>query len=177
MGFADIKLGKDAPETINVVIEIPKGSHNKYEYDEEDHEIHLDRVYHSAVFSPTDYGFIPETRSEDGDHLDVLVLMSEPTFPGCVMKVKPIAILDMEDESGIDWKVIAVAVKDPHSKNINDLEDIEEHLKNEIKNFFEIYKTLEEGKWVKVKEWHGKEEAFKRINEASEVYKKESSNK
>jgi inorganic pyrophosphatase len=175
MGFSDIKLGKDAPEVINVVIEIPKGSHNKYEYDEEDHEIHLDRVYHSAVFSPTDYGFIPETRSEDGDHLDILVLLSEPTFPGCVMKVRPVAILDMEDESGIDWKVIGVAVKDPHSKNIKDLEDIEEHLKNEIKNFFEIYKTLEEGKWVKVKEWHGKEEALKRIKEASEVYKKESS--
>jgi len=177
MGFSDIKIGNDAPETLNVVIEIPKGSHNKYEYDEEDHEIHLDRVYHSAVFCPTDYGFIPETRSEDGDHLDVLVLMSEPTFPGCVMKVRPVAILDMEDESGIDWKVVAVAVKDPHSKNINDVDDIEEHLKNEIKNFFEIYKTLEEGKWVKVRNWYDKKETLKRIKEAQEVFKKESSGK
>jgi len=177
MGFSDIKLGKDAPEIVNAIIEIPRGSHNKYEYDEEDHEIHLDRVYNSAVFSPTDYGFIPETRSEDGDHLDILVLLSEPTFPGCVMKVRPIGILDMEDEAGIDWKVVAVALKDPHTKGIKDIEDVEEHLKKEIKNFFEIYKTLEEGKWVKVKEWHGRKEALKRINEASEVYKKESSKK
>jgi len=175
MGFSDIKLGKDAPETINVVVEIPKGSHNKYEYDEDDHEIHLDRVLHSAVFFPTDYGFVPGTRSEDGDHLDVLVLLSEPTFPGCVMKVRPIGILDMEDEGGIDWKLVAVAVKDPHSKNINDIEDVEEHLKKEIKNFFEIYKTLEEGKWVKVKDWHGKAEAQKRLMEAKDRFDKESS--
>jgi inorganic pyrophosphatase len=175
MGFSDIKLGKDAPEVINAVIEIPKGSHNKYEYDEEDHEIHLDRVLHSAVFFPTDYGFVPGTRSEDGDHLDVLVLLSEPTFPGCVMKVRPIGILDMEDEGGIDWKLVAVAVKDPHSKNINDIEDVEEHLVKKIKNFFEIYKTLEEGKWVKVKEWHGKKEAQKRLMEAKERFDKESS--
>ncbi len=175
MGFSDIKLGKDAPETINVVVEIPKGSHNKYEYDEDDHEIHLDRVLHSAVFFPTDYGFVPGTRSEDGDHLDVLVLLSEPTFPGCVMKVRPIGILDMEDEGGIDWKLVAVAVKDPHSKNINDIEDVEEHLKKEIKNFFEIYKTLEEGKWVKVKDWHGKDEAQKRLMEAKDRFNKESS--
>ncbi|MFC1625247.1 inorganic diphosphatase [Patescibacteria group bacterium] len=177
MGFSDIKIGKEAPEQLNVIIEIPKGSHNKYEYDEEDHEIHLDRVYHSAVFSPTDYGFIPETRSEDGDHLDILVLMSEPTFPGCVMKVRPIGILDMEDESGIDWKVIAVAVKDPHSNDIKDIKDVEGHLIKEIKNFFEIYKTLEEGKWVKVKDWHGKDEALKRIEEARERFNKESSGK
>jgi len=175
MGFSDIKLGKETPEVINAVIEIPRGSHNKYEYDEEDHEIHLDRVLHSAVFFPTDYGFVPGTRSEDGDHLDVLVLLSEPTFPGCVMKVRPIGILDMEDEGGIDWKLVAVAVKDPHSKNINDIEDVEEHLVKEIKNFFEIYKTLEEGKWVKVKEWHGKKEAQKRLMEAKERFDKESS--
>lgn len=177
MGFSDIKIGKEAPETLNVVIEIPRGSHNKYEYDEEDHEIHLDRVLHSAVFFPTDYGFVPETRSEDGDHLDILVLVSEPTFPGCVLKVKPIGILDMEDESGVDWKVIGVAVKDPHSKNINDIEEVEEHLRKKIKNFFEIYKTLEEGKWVKVRNWYGKEEALKRIREAKDRFEKESSEK
>lgn len=177
MGFPDIKLGQNAPETITVVIEIPKGSHNKYEYDEKDHEIHLDRVLHSALFFPSDYGFVPGTKSEDGDHLDVLVLLSEPTFPGCVMKVRPIGILDTEDESGTDWKLLAVSAKDPDYKNIKDIKDVDEHLKKKIKNFFETYKALEDGKWVKVKEWYGKEEALKRIMEAAEVYQKESSDK
>ena len=177
MGFSDIKIGKDAPEVLNVVIEIPKGSHNKYEYNEEDHEIYLDRVYHSAVFSPTDYGFIPETRSDDGDNLDVLIIISEPTFPGCVMKVRPIGVLDMEDEAGIDWKIIAVPVKDPRADGIKNIEDLGEHPRKEIKNFFEVYKTLEVGKWVKVKGWHGKDEEFKRIREAKEKFEKESSGK
>lgn len=174
MGLSKVKIGEDAPKEVNVVVEIPRGCPNKYEYSEEDHEIHLDRILHSAVFFPTDYGFIPETRSGDGDHLDIFVVVSEPTFPGCVLRVKPIGLIDMEDESGQDCKVVGVAVKDPHSK---DVKKIDEHLKNKIKNFLETYKNLEDGKWAKVKKYYGEDEAHKEIIKSLERYKSETSNK
>ena len=165
MAYKDIKLGKKYPESFDVVIEIPKGSHHKYEYDEELDEIKLDRVLHSPVFYPTDYGFIPETRSEDGDHLDVLVIITEPLFPGCVVSVRPIGGLDMEDEAGIDWKIIAVADKDPRLSNIKTIDDLDEHYKKEIKHFFTVYKDLE-NKWVKIKDYHSKEKALEIIEES-----------
>lgn len=158
MSFHNIKIGKDCPNSINVVVEIPKGSHHKYEYDEETDEIRLDRVLHSPVFYPTDYGFIPETRSEDGDHLDVLVIITQPLFPGCVVQVRPIGGLDMEDEAGKDWKIIAVAEKDPRLSTINDIGDLDEHYKKEIEHFFNVYKDLEK-KWVNIKDYISKDKA------------------
>ena len=172
MSFAKIPLGNHAPEVINAVIEIPKGSHNKYEYDEELDEIRLDRVLHSPLFYPADYGFIPETRSEDGDHLDVLVLISDSVFSGCVLSVRPIGVLDMEDEAGQDWKIMAVAEKDPRQSKINSIDDLDEQYKNEICHFFEQYKKLEK-KWVTVKGWLPKEEALRLINVGKEKFAKE----
>ncbi len=165
MAFHSIPLGEQAPEIINVVIEIPRGSHHKYEYDEALDEIRLDRVLHSPVFYPADYGFVPSTRSEDGDHLDVLVMISEPLFPGCVISVRPIGMLDMEDNAGQDWKIIAVAEHDPKLASIRDISDVEEHFKKEIVHFFEVYKELE-GKWAKVKGWLSKADTLAVIRDA-----------
>ncbi len=165
MSLATLDIGQDAPKNINVVIEIPKGSHNKYEYDEKLGVIKLDRVLHSAVFYPCDYGFIPQTRSEDGDHLDVLVVISESVFPGCVVAVRPIGVLDMEDEKGRDYKIIAVSQNDPKLANINDINDLDVHFKKEIVHFFTVYKELEE-KWVKVSDWKDKNEAYTIIQQA-----------
>jgi inorganic pyrophosphatase len=169
MPFSSITAGDKCPQIVNVVIEIPKGSHNKYEYDEELDEIRLDRVLYSAVFYPTDYGFIPQTRSEDGDHLDILVVISEPLFPGCILPARPIGILSMEDEAGKDDKIIAVALKDPRLKDVNDIKDLDDHYKKEIQNFFEMYKKLER-KPVKIHRWHAKDYALQKINEARERF-------
>lgn len=172
MAYSSLKIGDKAPENINLVIEIPKGSHNKYEYDEQLDEIRLDRVLHSPVFYPTDYGFIPETRSEDGDHLDVMLLISESVFPGCVVSARTIGALDMEDDAGQDWKIVAVANKDPKLAGINSIEDVDEHTKKEIQHFFEVYKHLE-NKEVTVRGWMGKEEAFKLIEEGKKRFEEE----
>lgn len=169
MAYADLSIGPKAPEIVHVVVEIPKGSHNKYEYDEKMDIIKLDRVLHSTVYYPTDYGFIPQTRSKDGDHLDVLVIISDPVFPGCVVDVRPVGVLYMEDQKESDEKIIAVAEGDPLSANIKDIDDVGEFLKKEIHNFFETYKKLEE-KIVKVHHWHGKDMAYKIITEAKDRY-------
>jgi len=172
MSFHAIPIGQNAPEIINAVIEIPRGSHHKYEYDEQMDMIRLDRVIHSPVFYPTDYGFIPQTRSEDGDHLDVMVLITEPVFSGCIVSARVIGILDMEDEAGQDWKIVAVADRDPKLSDIKDIGNMDEHYKKEIVQFFEQYKQLE-GKWAKVKGWLDKAEAMKRIEEARLRFQKE----
>ena len=169
MSYADLSIGVKAPELINVVIEIPKGSHHKYEYDEKLDLIKLDRVLHSPVHYPTDYGFIPQTRSLDGDHLDALVIISDPLFPGCVVAVRPIGVLYMEDQKEKDEKIIAVAANDPLLTNMKDVDDIEEFFKKEIHNFFEVYKQLEE-KIVKVHHWHGKDIAYRIITEAKDRF-------
>jgi inorganic pyrophosphatase len=172
MSYEDLTIGAEAPEVVNVVIEIPKGSHHKYEYDEKLDLIKLDRVLHSSVYYPTDYGFIPQTRSEDGDHLDALVLITEPVFPGCVVPVRPIGVLYMEDQKEKDEKIIAVATGDPLLTTKKDIEDVEDFFKKEIHNFFETYKQLER-KIVKVHRWHGKDIAVKIINEAIDRYQAE----
>jgi len=172
MAYATIPLGDKAPEVINVVVEIPRGSHHKYEYDEKFDEIRLDRVLHSPVFYPADYGFVPHTRSEDGDHLDVLVLITEPLFPGCVLSVRPVGVLDMEDNAGQDWKIVAVAEKDPKLSKIKDITDVDEHYKKEIVHFFEVYKHLED-KWAKVAGWLGKDEAYRILKEAQDRFTNE----
>lgn len=145
-------------DTIDVVIEIPRGSRNKYEVDHESGHIRLDRVLFSSVQYPTDYGFIPGTRAPDGDPLDVLVV-EEPTFPGCRMKVRPVGLLKMRDEKGEDEKVLAVPVADPRFEGIDRLEQLHPNWLREIENFFAVYKSLEGGKESWVDGWRDAEEA------------------
>ena len=150
-------------DTFDVLIEIPKGSRNKYEYDFELKKIRYDRMIFSSMMYPADYGFIPETLALDGDPLDVLVLVTEPTFPGCVIEVKPIGVFHMADEKGPDEKVICVPVSDPIWNKLNDLSDVNTHLVKEIEHFFKVYKDLENKK-VDV-------EGFGDVNEAREIIK------
>jgi inorganic pyrophosphatase len=131
-------------DSIDVTIEIPQGSRNKYEYDHRTGAIRLDRVLHSAVHYPADYGFIPDTLSNDGDPLDVLVLVYEPTFPGCVVPVRPVGVLRMNDDKGYDEKILAVPAGEPRFDDVFDLPDLHSHWLWEIENFFATYKLLEE---------------------------------
>ncbi len=164
--------GKNAPNQVNVVIEIPKDSYIKYEIDKETGMLFVDRILYTSMIYPFNYGFIPGTLEEDGDPVDVLVLTYEPLIPGSVIIAKPIALLDTEDEEGIDSKVVAVPIPkiDPRFSNINDLKDLDTSLKNKIEHFFEHYKELEPGKWVKIRGWKGANEAIERIKKAIERY-------
>ena len=143
-------------------VEIPKGSRNKYEWDEDLGGIKLDRLLFSSVVYPTDYGFIPGTRGKDGDALDAMVCVTEPTFPGCVIEVRAIAMFRMEDEDGVDEKVLCVPVEDPGWASVQSLEDLGEPFKNEITHFFSVYKDLEQ-KTVSVDGWYSREEAEQEI--------------
>jgi inorganic pyrophosphatase len=172
MAYKDVSIGAKAPAVVNAVIEIPARTSNKFEYDEELDEIVLDRVLHSPMFYPTEYGFMPGTRSEDGDHLDVLVVTTYPTFPGCVMAVRPVGVLEMEDEEGVDPKILAVAAKDPHMNDVLELDGVNSHLRKEIGHFFETYKTLEH-KWAKVAGWKGREDAYRMIRESQDRFENE----
>ncbi len=170
----DISSGGNPPEDINVVIEITKGSNNKTEYDEEGGYFKLDRTLFSPMYFPFEYGFVPRTTSEDGDPLDVVLLMSRPTFPGCVVSARPIGVLLMKDESGVDNKIIAVPSPkvDPRFKGISDIADIDEHLKEEIGLFFSDYKKLEKEKYkhVEISGWQGRETAEEIIKKAVDKY-------
>src|SRR5689334_22562698 len=146
-------------------VEIPRGSRNKYEYDEELDAIVLDRFLFSSMVYPTDYGYIPETHGQDGEPLDAMVCVSEPTFPGCVIPVKPIALFRMEDDKGIDDKVLCVPLSDPAWNALQELDDIPKPLLDEITHFFSVYKDLEQKK-VKVDGWHSREEAEEEIEKA-----------
>ncbi len=146
-------------KSFDVLIEIPKGSRNKYEYDFELKKVRYDRMLFSSMMYPADYGFIPETLALDGDPLDVLVLVTEPTFPGCVMQVKPIGVFHMADDKGPDEKVLCVPVSDPIWNKLNDLSDMNPHLLKEIEHFFKVYKDLENKK-VDVEGWGNVDEAY-----------------
>ncbi|MEB3861971.1 MAG: inorganic diphosphatase [Desulfurococcales archaeon] len=165
--------GSKAPELVNVLVEIPMNSGVKYEFDKDACVVKVDRFLYTSMVYPFNYGFIPGTLEEDGDPVDVLVISREPLVPGSVIEAKPIAVLDMEDEEGPDSKIVAVpkAKLDPFYKDWNDVDDIPDHLKERIRHFFERYKELEPGKWVKVTGWRGAEEARKRIKEAVERFK------
>lgn len=156
-------------DDIDVVIEIPSGSRNKYEYDHAKNVIRLDRVLHSSVHYPTDYGFIPETLSKDGDPLDVMVLVHDPTFPGCHLPARPIGMLRMHDEKGEDEKILAVPVGDPRFDDIETLDDLRSHWLREIENFFATYKLLED-KETELYGWSDREQALRTIAEACERY-------
>lgn len=155
--------------TIDVIVEIPKGSRNKYEYDYEKKMIRYDRMIFSSMFYPSDYGFFPETLAEDGDALDALVLVSEPTFPGCVIEVSPIGLFKMFDEKGPDDKILCVPVSDPIWNKVTTLEEVNPHLKKEIEHFFQVYKDLEKKK-VGIEGWHDKADAIEAIHNASQAY-------
>lgn len=162
-----------ARDPIEVTIEIPSGSRNKYEYDHQRHRYVLDRVLYSSVHYPCDYGFIEGSLADDGDPLDVLVVISEPTFPGCVVRARPIGVLDMADEKGHDYKVLAVAHDDPRWEEAETLEDVSPHRLREIENFFRTYKALE-GRETDVSGWLGTDEAWRIIDAALHAHGDES---
>lgn len=148
--------------SVPVIIEIPAGSRNKYEWDPSLGRFRYDRMLFSSVHYPSDYGFIPDTLSEDGDPLDALVLVTEPTFPGCYIEAKPVGLFKMRDEKGIDDKVLSVPVFDPLWNYIDDIEEVPPHLLSEIGHFFEIYKNLE-AKEVSVEGWKDRDAALETI--------------
>lgn len=156
--------------TVRVIVEIPKGSRNKYEYDPQSKMFKYDRMLFSSVHYPSDYGFIPETLAEDGDALDALVLLGEPTFPGIVIEAKPIGAFKMWDEKGADEKILCVPINDPQWNYINELKDVPPHLLKEIEHFFAIYKELEEKK-TGVEGWEDLPIALRIIEEAEERYR------
>jgi inorganic pyrophosphatase len=147
----------------DVTIEIPAGQRNKYEVDHESGRIRLDRMLFTSTRYPHDYGFIEDTLGEDGDPLDALVLLEEPTFPGCLIKCRAIGMFHMRDEAGGDDKVLCIPVGDPRVKHITDLEHISDFDRLEIQHFFETYKDLEPGKSVEGAHWAGREEAEQEI--------------
>jgi inorganic pyrophosphatase len=140
------------PSVVEIVVEIPRGSRNKYEWDEHAGVLRLDRVLSSAVFYNFDYGYISETRAGDGDHTDALLLIDEPTFPGCHVWARPVGGLAMRDEKGEDFKVLCVALGDPHQAHVERLDQVRPHRLIEIEHFFQTYKLLED-KAVEVLGW------------------------
>jgi inorganic pyrophosphatase len=156
--------------TLTCIVEIPKGSRNKYEYDPEMGGIKLDRFLFSSMVYPTDYGFIPDTLAADGDPLDAMVCVSEATFPGCIIPVKPIALFKMEDDKGIDDKVLCVPIHDPAWNTLDVLDDLPKALRDEIEHFFSVYKDLEQ-KRVRVDGWYSREDALDEIEASRERYR------
>ena len=163
-------MSKSEELEFDVLIEIPKGSRNKYEYDPEKRMVRYDRMIFSSMHYPSDYGFVPETLAQDGDPLDVLVLVSEPTFPGCLINVRPVGIFNMADEKGPDAKILCVPVSDPIWNKIYTLDEVNPHLKKEIEHFFLVYKDLEEKK-VAVEGWEDEHRACEVYHECVERYK------
>ncbi len=162
MSLKNVPIGKNAPEEVNVIIEIPKFSTNKYEYDAEMDAMKLDRVLYSPLFYPWDYGFIPQTHYLDGDPVDALVLIMHPTYPGIVVEAKPIGVLEMIDQGMPDEKLLCVASNDPRFGNRTRMKEIHQHTLDEIVHFFEVYKQLEK-KEVEIKGWRPRELAYEII--------------
>jgi inorganic pyrophosphatase len=167
--WRDLQPGRNPPEEVTAVIEIPSGSRNKYELDKETGLLKLDRVLSSAVHYPSDYGFIPRTLHEDGDPLDVLVLLKEQTFPGCMIDVRPIGVLKMLDRGEPDDKILGVPLHDPSQAEFFDIADIPQHMLREIEYFFTTYKDLE-GKRVQAAGWEKSERAVQIVQESIDRY-------
>ena len=161
----------EAEMVVTVMVEVPKGSRNKYEYDKDKRMMKFDRMLFSAVHYPSDYGFILDTLAGDGDALDALVLVWEPTFPGCIMDVKPVGLFKMWDEKGPDEKILCVPVSDPNWNYIESLSDVPPHLLKEIEHFLSIYKELETKK-TGVEGWEDRAAAIKVIRESQQRYQK-----
>jgi len=168
MNLTKLNQIKPDPNNLFVVIEIPMGSTIKYELDKDLETLVVDRFAFTTMGYPLNYGFVPGTHADDGDALDVLVLASHPIQPGCAIRCRVVGMLEMEDEAGIDTKIIAVPLPkvDPFYANVNDIGDISDAIKNKVKHFFEHYKDLEPGKWVKLKEWKGKKSAEEAVRRA-----------
>lgn len=168
--WEDLPTGPNPPETIFAVIECLKGERNKYEYDKDIPGVVLDRVLHSNVHYPADYGFIPQSFYDDDDPFDVLVLVEDPTFPGCIIEARPVALMKMNDDGEQDDKVVAVPTEDPRFDHIEDLADIPEQTRAEIDEFFSTYKNLEKGKEVQTQGWEDKVAAQAAIEHAQDLY-------
>ena len=153
-------------DDVHVVVEIPKGSRNKYELRHGSEEIWLDRHLFTATLYPADYGFVPDTLAEDGDPLDALVLLEEPTFPGCHLWGRPIGVFWMNDDAGPDAKILTVPAEDPRWADVTDIEHVSSHFRSEISHFFEVYKALEPSKYTEVRGWQGRAEALDAIADA-----------
>lgn len=168
MNFSKLSTGKNPPEEINVFVEIPEGSLIKYELDKESGFVMADRFLYTAMPYPFNYGFVPNTNGQDGDPLDVLVVSSQPLAVATVIGSRVIGMLEMEDEAGIDTKIIAVptAKIDPFYAHVKEITDLDEPTRNKIKHFFDHYKELEPGKWIKTKDFLGKEKAFAEITKS-----------
>jgi len=167
--WRDLPPGRTPPEEVTAVVEIPSGSRNKYELDKATGLMKLDRVLYSAVHYPGDYGLIPRTLHEDGDPLDVLVLVKEQTFPGCMIDVRPLGVLRMLDRGEPDDKILAVALRDRYFEEFFDIADIPQHLLKEVEYFFSTYKDLE-GKRVQIVGWEKSEAAMRVIVESIDRY-------
>ncbi|HSZ43463.1 MAG TPA: inorganic diphosphatase [Trebonia sp.] len=150
----------------DIIVEIPQGSRNKYEMDHASGRIRLDRMLFTSTRYPLDYGFIPDTLAEDGDPLDALVMLEEPTFPGCYVHARPVAVFWMHDEHGPDAKILTVPADDPRALAIQNLDDVPAHLRAEIGHFFDIYKEIEPGKSTDVRGWQGRVAAEQVVKEA-----------
>lgn len=168
MDLKKLSIGKNPPEEINVVIEIPQGSAVKYELDKDSGSMFVDRFAFTTMVYPFNYGFVPNTKSEDGDPADVLVISTYPVYPGSVIPSRPIGMLEMEDEAGIDTKIIAVPLEkvDPFFSEIHDIHELNETTKKKIQHFFNHYKELEKGKWVKTKNFLPKKNALLALEKA-----------
>ncbi len=167
--WRDLAPGRHPPEEVTALIEIPSGSRNKYELDKESGLMRLDRVLYSAVHYPGDYGFIPRTLHEDGDPCDILVLVNEPTFPGCQIDARPIGVLMMRDRGEPDDKILAVPSHDPYYGEYFDIADIPQHYLKEVEHFFHIYKDLE-GRRVQTVGWEKSEKAMRVITDSITRY-------
>lgn len=165
----DLDPGSECPEIARMIVEIPKNSANKYEFDSKVGLFRMDRALYSPLHYPGDYGFIPGTLAEDNDPMDVLTLVSEPSFTGCMMEVRPVGILNMEDNDEGDQKVLAVPRKNPRYDEIHTMDQIFPHVRREIEHFFTIYKELE-GRVTRMKGWGGPAEARRAIMESRSRY-------
>lgn len=168
--WIDLTAGPDIPRIVHVVVEIPKGSRNKYEYDKELGIFRLDRVIYSALYYPGDYGFIPQTIAEDGDPLDALVMVSEPTFAGCVIQARPVGLFRMVDRGLPDNKILAVPATDPLFADHRDLPGVARHFLAEVGHFFQVYKDLE-GVGVETRGWEPSAAALEEIRSSAQRYR------
>lgn len=168
--WRDLPTGPDVPNIVYAVIEIPKGGRNKFEYSKEFGTYVLDRVLRSPMHYPGEYGFIPRSYYDDHDPLDIIVLMEEKTFPGCIIEARPVGLLMMEDGGEKDDKILAVPATDHRFDHIKNIEDVPEHTKTEVRHFFATYKDLEKGKTVKVRGWKDRLAALDAVEHSVRLY-------
>jgi len=167
----DVEVGERFPDEFPCVIEIPKGGHTKYELDKKTGLLYLDRVLHSAVYYPANYGLVPRTYWDDGDPMDILVLGQDPVVPLCILKARPVGVMDMIDRDQEDAKIIAVHADDPSVAHFQDLSELPRHTLDELRRFFEDYKKLEHDASVTVERFMGREDAHRMLRRAAKLYK------